>query len=401
MPTAVATLDKRPFFEKALAYGVHNRLIDAASCEAIIADGAKGTVQVAEYFGTSHLFTSLEDARKRIVHLVSLYLEEQCGADVEQAARSLREKSFLSHSRGGNELLKALYGMPESALFDVGTRGQSMKEFQDERTLAKPFTHAAYRKEMQRRQANSALQDAARWFAVDMGVLPSTLDAVAADAVIRTGLLRRLGKDRGCPDRQQFAHLIAALRRAGETSGKLKMPKAMLDEVPETHRAIALAVRREIDKHDAPLLTDTTLALDEVFDRLEGRYFLRETGLEDVDAYEAFVSREWQQLTKGKEDPYSRLTLFMCLAAGVKPKTTLSTSEARTLIRSVRQHGFQEAVVPALIKASAPYAIRADLLSMWEDEFFPEAQGRLLDKADEKFIYAMQFLSENCNIRKN
>ena len=396
----LATVDKRPFFEKALTYGVQQRLIDSIRCEAIVADGAKGTVQVAEYFGTSHLFTALDNARKRIVHLVSLYLEDQFGNDLDKAARSLCDNSFLSHSRGGNDLLKKLHAMPESAVFDGGVKGQTLKDFQDERTLAKPLTHAAYRKELARRNANTAQQAAARWFAQDMAVPVSALDSIGADAVIRTGLLRRLGTADDCPNRQEFALLIQKLRDVGVATGKLKFPKSLLDDVPDAHREIASGIRREIEKHDAPLLIDATLALDEAFNRIESRYFLRETGLEDVDAFEAFVSKEWQQLTKGKEDPYSRLTLFMCLAAGVKPKTTLTAAEARSLIRKVRKDGFQEEVVPRLIATSAPFAIRDDLLAMWDDEFFPEAQVRLLDASDEKYIFAMQFLSENCNIKK-
>ncbi len=396
----LATVDKRPFFEKALTYGVQQGRIDSIRCEAIVADGAKGTVQVAEYFGTSHLFTALENARKRIVHLVSLYLEDQFGNDLDKAARSLCDNSFLSHSRGGNDLLKKLHAMPESAVFDGGVKGQTLKDFQDERTLAKPLTHAAYRKELARRGANTAQQAAARWFAQDMAVPVSALDSIGADAVIRTGLLRRLGTADGCPTRQEFAHLIQKLRAVAVATGKLKFPKSLLDDVPDAHREIASGIRREIEKHDAPLLIDATLALDEAFNRIESRYFLRETGLEDVDAFEAFVSTAWQQLTKGKEDPYSRLTLFMCLAAGVKPKTTLTAAEARSLIRKVRKDGFQEDVVSRLIATSAPFAIRDDLLAMWEDEFFPEAQVRLLDASDEKTIFAMQFLSENCNIKK-
>ncbi|MBC7575675.1 MAG: hypothetical protein H7244_15240 [Herminiimonas sp.] len=396
----LATVDKRPFFEKALTYGVQQGLIDSIRCEAIVADGAKGTVQVAEYFGTSHLFTALENARKRIVHLVSLYLEDQFGNDLDKAARSLCDNSFLSHSRGGNDLLKKLHAMPESAVFDGGVKGQTLKDFQDERTLAKPLTHAAYHKELARRGANTAQQAAARWFAQDMAVPVSALDSIGADAVIRTGLLRRLGTADGCPNRQEFAHLIQKLRAVAVATGKLKFPKSLLDDVPDAHREIASGIRREIEKHDAPLLFDAMLALDEAFNRIESRYFLRETGLEDVDAFEAFVSTAWQQLTKGKEDPYSRLTLFMCLAAGLKPKTTLTAAEARSLIRKVRKDGFQEDVVSRLIATSAPFAIRDDLLAMWEDEFFPEAQVRLLDASDEKTIFAMQFLSENCNIKK-
>ena len=154
--TRLATVDKRPYFEKALAFGVQQRLIDRLKCEAIIADGAKGTVQVADYFGTSHLFTALDNARRRIVHLVSLYLENQYGDDLSQAAHSLRDNSFLSHSRGGNDLLKTLHALPESAVFDGGIKGQTLKEFQDERTLTKPISCSAYRKELQRRRQNAA-----------------------------------------------------------------------------------------------------------------------------------------------------------------------------------------------------------------------------------------------------
>ena len=232
----LATVDKRPFFEKALTYGVQQRLIDSIRCEAIVADGAKGTVQVAEYFGTSHLFTALDNARKRIVHLVSLYLEDQFGNDLDKAARSLCDSSFLSHSRGGNDLLKKLHAMPESAVFDGGVKGQTLKDFQDERTLAKPLTHAAYRKELARRSANTAQQAAARWFAQDMAVPVSALDSIGADAVIRTGLLRRLGTADDCPNRQEFALLIQKLRDVGVATGKLKFPKSLLDDVPDAHR---------------------------------------------------------------------------------------------------------------------------------------------------------------------
>ena len=396
----LATVDRRPYFERALTHGVGQRMIDPAKCDSIIADAAKGTVQVAQYFGTSHLFASLDNARKRIVHLVSLYLEHQYGDDLAKAAQSLQDNSFLSHSRGGNDLLKALHAMPESAVFDGGAQGQALKEFQDERTLAKPMSCAAYRKELARRDLNHRLLEAARWFAQDMDVPVAALDSVAAEAVIRTALLRRLGRGSNCPNRSEFAALIATLRDALALSGKLKFPKSLLADVPAQFQPIAAAIRREIDRHDAPLLADTTRPLDAVLDMLDARYFLRDTGLEDIDAFDAFVSQEWQKLTRGKEDPFSRQTVLLCLAAGVGLKTTLSTPEARALIRRVRTHGFDTAVVVEMINTSAPFSIRSDLLSMWEEEFFPEAQERLLDASDEKYVYAMQFLTENCNVRK-
>ncbi|MFD2273300.1 hypothetical protein ACFS07_25590 [Undibacterium arcticum] len=83
-------------------------IIDPAKCHAIISDGAKGTVQVADHFGTSHLYADLENARKRIVSLVSLYLEDSYGNDLEQAARSLQDNTLLFHSRSGNDMLKKI-----------------------------------------------------------------------------------------------------------------------------------------------------------------------------------------------------------------------------------------------------------------------------------------------------
>ena len=288
--------------------------------------------------------------------------------------------------------------MPESAVFDDGAQGPALKDFQDERTLAKPMTYAAYRKELTRRDLNQRMLEAARWFAKDMRVPASALDSVAAEAVIRTGLLRRLGRGDDCPNRAEFAALIARLRDGLADGGKLKFPKSLMAAVPSQHQAIATAIRREIDRHDAPLLADLARPFDAVLDMLDARYFLRDTGLEDIDAFDAFVSKEWQKLTKGREDPFSRQTVLLCLAAGVRPKTTLTAVEARALIRRVRKHGLDHAVVADTIATSAPFSIRSDLLSMWEEEFFPEVQQRLLDKSDEKLIYAMQFLVENCNI---
>ena len=209
-------------------------------------------------------------------------------------------------------------------------------------------------------------------------------------------------------NRIQFALLVALRNTAGVrqdaaqtpvAAPRLKIPKILLENIPESHHRIADEIRREIERHDGTLMLDASRPLDEIMSILDLRYYLRETGMEDIDVYDAFVSQEWLELTKGKEDPYSRQTLLLCLAAGVKPKPAFSIAEARSLIRQVRQHGFNETVVPELISAAAPFSIRADLLSMWEDEFFPEAQTRLLDESDEKGLFAMQFLSENCNVK--
>lgn len=397
----LAAIDKRPYFDKALAYGVEQKIIDKTGCATLITDAAKGTIQVADYFGTSHLFTGLDSARRRIVTLVSLYLAYQFDADLAQAAKSLRDNSFLSHSRSGNDLLKSLHALPESTLFDSGG-GQTLKAFQDERTLAKPITALVYRKELARRQANAASLSAARWFAQDMRVPSAALESVDAETVIRTSLLNRLEGSRSWPNLPEFAQRVAVMQeRLGKNLLRpFKFAPTLIADVPPQHQTIAKIIGGEIANQDIPYLTNPSVALDAAVHALEARYFLRDTGIEDIEAHDVIVSEAWRRFTGGKEDPYSRLTLFVCLAAGVKPKPTLSLLQARALIRQVRQHGFDEAAVPAMIASAAPYSVRAALLTMWNEEFFPEAQVRLLDECDPKLIFALQFLTENCNVEK-
>ena len=111
--------DARPFFEKALVYGVQHGIIDADRLAAIHTDAPKGMVQIARYFGSEFLRPELEKARDRMVNLVSLYLLETTDGDLAKAAVSLRDNSFLSRSKGGSDMLKRLIAMPESSNFGM------------------------------------------------------------------------------------------------------------------------------------------------------------------------------------------------------------------------------------------------------------------------------------------
>ena len=64
--TTLATIDLRPFFEKAVRYGVTHEIISSARLQCLQEDLAKGMVQIANYFGTAHLRPELELARHRI-----------------------------------------------------------------------------------------------------------------------------------------------------------------------------------------------------------------------------------------------------------------------------------------------------------------------------------------------
>ena len=106
--------DARPFFEKALAFGVQHGILHPDKLDAIRNDAPKGMVQIARYFGSEFLRPELEKARDRMVNLVSLHLEQTSGGDLHAAAESLRDHSFLSRSKAGSDMLKAclLYTSP-------------------------------------------------------------------------------------------------------------------------------------------------------------------------------------------------------------------------------------------------------------------------------------------------
>ncbi len=111
--TFLATVDDRPYFDKVLRFGVENAVISGERFRQILADGAKGIVQIANFFGTAHLRTDLEIARERMVNLLSLYLEDVSDGDLLAAALSLKEKSLLSHSKGGSDMLRRLSALPQ------------------------------------------------------------------------------------------------------------------------------------------------------------------------------------------------------------------------------------------------------------------------------------------------
>ena len=49
---SVSIYDARPFFEKALHYGVQHGIVNEQKLELICAEAPKGMVQIARYFGS-------------------------------------------------------------------------------------------------------------------------------------------------------------------------------------------------------------------------------------------------------------------------------------------------------------------------------------------------------------
>ena len=358
--------DARPFFEKALAYGVQHGLIGADKLAAIHADAPKGMVQIARYFGSEFLRPELEKARDRMVNLISLYLLDTTGGDLHQAAVSLRDHSLLSRSKGGSDMLKRLIAMPESSNFGMAGYADAETPLLAVWSLR---SHADYRAELARRSQIAQAIEAAQWLAEQYDLDADELEAAGADAeaVIRTGLLMQALAPQAMglgewPNAAAFEKLLMALRKKKmATPTPLRLPPgvpATLREVMLTQCAAVLA--------DIPRLLDAATPLRTLLrptGSFRARYFLLDDPLAEVDNYHRSLdaleeggepplpaSKTWTKTTQGNDDEHSLLTLFLCLAAGAPKKTLLTEKTAASLIRKIRKTGLQPELATDFIR---------------------------------------------------
>jgi hypothetical protein len=403
-PHSVALFDARPFFEKALIYGVQHGILDRTRLNAICADAPKGMVQIARYFGTEFLRPELEKARDRMVNLVSLYLEHSCDGDLQRAAESLRDNSFLSRSKGGSDMLKALIAMPQNSHFGM----HDVTGFTDEHIplLAKWSlrTLSEYQAELSLRRQAGLLVDGALWFARELGEDLSDLQAAGkdAEAVIRTGLLALSNRRKDMPDWPGFEKMIQGLRKkhAGQSPTSYDAPTLALPKnLPETLKPTVEWVRESVIS-DMPKILDAQLPIRKLFDRTPafiGRYFWLEDALAEIDHFERATSLAWDKATGGHSDDSSLLTLFLCLATGSKPKTLLTDKAARGIVRKVQKAGLQPELASHFIHSHAPHHIQADYARLWES-FVEQAAPVLASDFDGALNDAMTLLRNECNI---
>lgn len=399
MPTShqpLAVFDARPFFERALVYGVDRGIIDPSRIDSIVNDAPKGMVQIAEYFGTQYLRPNIEDARQRLVNLVSLFLEHRSDGDMALAARSLRDNTFLSHSRGGSEMLKQLWALPEDSVLD-GLGKPSQKAFLAQWSL-RPL--ADYRQARAQRQNYQAMIDTARWFAGHLNVSATDIAGAAAETVTRSALLALLTNAKTTPtlpNGGDFLNLLTAIRKKGVPANRLKRLHDRLNAAPTDYRAIADAVLGDLQTRDLPRILDTSRPINLLLPELQPLYFVRDFGPEDASDFDVAVSADWRKITSGKSDDASLLTIFVCIAADLPPKVSLGKAAARALIRKVRADGFKREPVLAFLRESAPFHMLGDLETLWR-EFFPEAETYLLDESDRSLNEALDYLKDNCTV---
>ena len=399
----VSLYDARPFFEKALQHGIRHGLIDAAKLDAIANDAPKGMVQIARYFGNEFLRPDLEKARERIVNLVSLYLEHSTGGDLTEAAQSLQVHSFLSRSKGGSDMLKALLAMPQNSHFGMTDDAGLPGRFHDDQIplLAKwalrPLSD--YTLELAKRQQVACVLDAAIWAAQQGDMDASDLQEAGkdAEAVIRTFLLvNAVGRQR-LPDWVGFEKTVLALRKsAAKSPVVIAMPKGLPLELTGAVADVRLSVLA-----DLPRILDAAVPVRQLFDRSPafiGRYFWVEDVLHDVAEFDAQTSKAWDKATGGQTDESALLTLFVCIAAGSTPKTMLTEKAATALIRKIRKTGFHPSLARDYMAAHAPAQFESDYAQLWSS-FLEEAQPLLTSDATFAMEDALALLRRECQVK--
>ena len=393
----VSLFDARPFFEKARVYGVQHGIIDQGKLDSICTDAPKGMVQIARYFGSEYLRPELEKARDRIINLVSLSLEDMSGGDLRQAAELLRDNSFMSRSKAGSDMLKALIAMPQSSHFGMNEQSG----FRDEHIplLARWSLRSLpdYQAELAQRSQVGHLVDAAVWLADGLGLDESELEEAGkdAEAVIRTALLVLAAKRTEMPDWVALEKMVNAWRKKALTALPLVLPK----DLPAELRPAVEAVRQSV-LADVPKILDASLPLRKLFDKTPafmGRYFWLEDGLSEVEDFDRAASTAWTKVTGGHTDDSSLLTLFLCVAAGSAPKTLLTEKTAATLVRKLRKSGLHAELAVQYIQAHAPAQHQDDYTILW-NAFCEEASPTLLSGFDYALNDALALLRRECNV---
>ncbi len=398
MTQSVALFDERPFFEKAVAYGVQHGVLDQAKLDAIQTDAPKGMVQIARYFGSEFLRPELEKAKDRIVNMVSLTLQIQSGGDLRKAAEHLREHSFMSRSKAASDMLKALIVMPQNTHFGMNEQGGFSDKHIPQLAKWSLCNLADYQAELAKRQQVAHVIDAAIWMADQLGLHAEDLEEAGCDAeaVIRTSLLAAATQHKDMPDWVAFQKIIATLRQPSATQViNLAAPK----HLPAEFKAAVEQVRQSVEA-DLPKILDAKLTPQKLFNQTPafvGRYFWIEDGLSEVDHFDRQTSAAWTKATGGHSDDSSLLTLFLCIATGITGTTLLTEKTATRLIRKIRKSGLQPELATAFIHANAPVEHQADYLEMWAS-FIEDALVTLQSDHDVKLHDALSLLRRECNV---
>lgn len=402
--TSLATVDNRPFFDKALHIGITQGIITPDRLLSLQEEFAKGIVQIANFFGTAYLRPELELALRRMVNLVSLHLEDLSGGDIQVAATSLRDKTLLSHSKAGADMIKRLHAMPDSTLI-IGNpvSVESQRAYLDEKTASDTASLAEYRSELAVRLDNQNTIDFAFWLAKNMGASRNDIDD--ADSLIRSAMLVFFSDpaELKIPTRTEFVRLI---KTAKNTKAKFNDARlnSMLREAPTEFQRLAQRAMERFIETDLPRIRSSSNTADKLLYGNSGvMYFISESLDDDVREYDRLVAKEWDRVTKGEaDDPAVVATVLFFVATGLPPKATMLLREAKAVIQHFRTKGFDSQAVIQFIDDHAPEAIREDLQKAWTDDLRREAEEQLNDSdpnwPDIHMERALEYVRKTCAV---
>lgn len=420
-PASVSLYDARPFFEKALQFGLQHGILDQARIEAICLDAPKGMVQIARYFGNEFLRPDLEKAKDRLVNLVSLGLESSSGGDLRLAAELLREHSFLSRSKVGSDLLRALLAMPESTGFHASLDNNAEPNGPPKGLAEWSLKSLAdYRAELARRRPIELEKRAAVWLAGHLGMDAEALDEAHthAEAVIRSALLALAAGRTELPDWTEFDQMVLALRKAHRAAKAASAAPAkaraqslaapLPKRLPDEFREVVQVVRQSL-LADLRQIVDSALPVRALFANdsehhhapLLGRYFWVEDIASELHHHESAVSEAWDAATGGNCDDGSLLTLLVRVACGAPPRTFMSEKAASALVRKIQKPGaavgFNAETARQYLLDHAPVQHQEAYLELWDD-FVDEARSVLQSDSTYARKDALALLRRECHI---
>ena len=404
MATALTTFDNRPFFDKALRYGVAQDIIPPGRLQSLQEEFSKGIVQIANFFGTAHLRPELELALHRMVNLVSLYLEDMSDGDLQIAAASLRDKTLLSHSKAGSDMLKRLQAMPDSTLVDRGpASAERQRAYLDEKTASDTIPQAEYRSELALRQTMRNTIDFALWLGKTMGISRDDIDDT--EPLIRSAMLVIFvdQAELKLPTRTAFVRLFKSAKNPKAKLDQDRL-KAFLREAPTEFQQLARDAMGRFIKSDLPQIRAASSTADKLLYSDAGEnYFISESVDDDVREYDRLVAREWDRVTRGEaDDPAVVATVFFFVATCLPPKASMLLREARDVIGIFRSGGFDSPAVTKFVGDHAPEAIREELQKFWTNELKPEAEEQLSDLdpnwPDTHMERALEYLRKTCRV---
>ncbi|MBW8305517.1 MAG: hypothetical protein K0M46_01385 [Thiobacillus sp.] len=404
MATALTTFDNRPFFDKALRYGVAQDLIPPGRLQSLQEEFSKGIIQIANFFGTAHLRPELELALHRMVNLVSLYLEDMSEGDLQIAAASLRDKTLLSHSKAGADMLKRLHAMPDSTLVDRGpVSAEAQRAYLDEKTASDTISLAEYRSELALRQSMRNTIDFAFWLAKKMGVARDDIDD--AEPLIRSAMLVIFvdQAELKLPTRTAFVRLFKSAKNPKAKPNQDRL-KAFLREAPTEFQQLAGGAMDRFIERDLPQIRAASSTADKLLHSDAGEnYFISESVDDDVREYDRLVAKEWDRVTRGEaDDPAVVATVFFFVATRLPPKASMLLREAKDVIGVFRSGDFDSQAVIKFVDDHAPAAIREELQKFWTAELKPEAEEQLSDLdpnwPDTHMERALEYLRKTCRV---